>query len=104
MRSSSKLDLAPFVQHNIDVELKPSESPEERASRLRREEAEANMKLWKEKCLFVIGLSAALIVAGLCLWASLDLSFAPEQQKWAMATLTSIITGVGGYLFGKGTK
>lgn len=104
MSSSRRRDLEPFFKGDIDIELKPAESPEERSSRLRREEAEAAMKLWKEQCLFIIGVGIALAIGGFCLWATLDQSFSIEQQKWGMATITSMITGIIAYLCGKASK
>jgi hypothetical protein len=92
------------IPSNLDVDIKTAESPEERDSRLRREEADAAHERWRTSILFGVGIGVALVVGGLCLWATLDQSFSPDTQKWAAAIVTSMIAGILGFLTGKNTK
>ncbi len=89
------------IPEGYKVEIASTETSEERASRLRREEAEAAHQRWKSTGLFVVGLVCALTVGGLCLWAALDQSFPADTRTWASSLVTSMITGIVGYLWGK---
>jgi cation transport ATPase len=105
-----------------------TEPSDERASRLRREEAEQTSRLtreeeearfkrsqeeaetrskrWREGIAFVAGLCLMLILFGACLWVVLSKNFSTETEKWATTALASILGAVlgafSGYTYGKG--
>jgi hypothetical protein len=100
-------------QHPIDlnqlgeqysVEIKTTEGIEERASRLRREEAEAYHQRMRTSVFFYVGLLAAVVVGGYCTWAALNSDFTVDQQRFAQSIVTLLIGGVAGFLTGKNTK
>jgi len=91
------------VKTKTEIETSPVESPEELASRLRREEAREAHELFKEKAV----LTALLVVTGVLLLAALcvlSLSDKPNLQSWATAALSSILAGYFGWFTGKGTS
>jgi hypothetical protein len=92
------------IPSNLDIDIKTGESADERISRLHREEADATHERWRTSILFGVGILVALVVGGLCLWATLDTSFSADTQKWAAAIVTSMMTGFVGFLTGKNSK
>jgi hypothetical protein len=97
--------LAAQISTELDITIEPRESPEERASRLRREEAQAEHERKKDFILFQVTLAVAtlvlLTVVGFSLYCLATPTADAEAKKWAATALTSLITGVGGYLYGK---
>lgn len=77
------------------------EGPEEMASRLRQQEADAKLRRWKDGVLYTVGLisTAAILIA--CFWMVLNQSASPETREWARSIATLIIGGLVGYLTGK---
>jgi hypothetical protein len=68
---------------------------------LRRQIAldDARSKRWKESCIFVFALTAIVLIFLGC--KSLFVYGAPEDKKWATATLSAITSGIIGFLVGK---
>lgn len=85
---------------NIKIDIQ-SETPEERRSRLRREERKAQADLIKELLLYAVGvlLVGALIIISVTVF--LNKEYSQEWQDWARSTLTATLTAVVGYIFGK---
>lgn len=101
--SQNPLDLNQLSQQYA-VEIKSVELPEERAARLRREEADASHQRWRTTIFFYVGLVAAEIVGGICLYAALSSSFTTDQQRFAGSIVTLLIGGVAGFLTGKNAR
>ncbi len=101
--SQNPLDLNQLSQQYA-VEIKSVELPEERAARLRREEADASHQRWRTTIFFYVGLVAAVIVGGICLYAVLSSSFTTDQQRFAGSIVTLLIGGVAGFLTGKNAR
>jgi|GEM_PF-6951240 cation transport ATPase len=85
---------------NIKIDIH-SETPEERRSRLRREERRAQADLIKELLLYAVGvlLVSALMIISVVVF--LNKEYSQEWQDWARSTLTATLTAVVGYVFGK---
>jgi hypothetical protein len=79
---------------------KPREQPEERRSRLAREEAEAWHKRCRDSVLFAVSMFVVASIFGLCCWAFTSASTSPEDKKWA----TGVIGLIAGGLVGRLTK
>ena len=101
--SQNLIDLNQVGQH-LSVEIKSVELPEERASRPKREESDAYHQRLRTSVFFYVGLSAAVLVGGTCLYAALRSSFTIDQQRFAGSVVTLLIGGVAGFLTGKNTK
>jgi hypothetical protein len=104
--SSKAVDDAIVGQNVIsrtEVESKPRESPEEIASRLRREAAREAHELFKEKSILVALLITTAVVR-LAALAVLAFSDKPNLQSWATAALSSMLAGYFGWLTGKGAS
>jgi VIT1/CCC1 family predicted Fe2+/Mn2+ transporter len=88
----------------LNLSLTPTEDPAVRDARLRREEASAAHERRKELALYLT--TALIIVAafGICAFVVLSKNFSGELDKWATALLTSIVTGLVGYVTGKASK
>jgi cytochrome c oxidase assembly factor CtaG len=68
------------------------------------EEASAAHERRKELLLHVV---TAIIIVGafvVCAYIVLSKTFSNEMDKWASATLLSIVTGLLGYVAGKASK
>lgn len=83
------------------LEFKPPETAPERNYRLRKD-------FWsffiKEALVYIVALLILSMTTVYCLW-TLWRSDAPlEERKWVMSTLTSLLVGIVGYVFGKSTK
>jgi hypothetical protein len=95
------------LSHLLDpenLELKTRDHPEERQSRLRREEADAEHQRRKDFALFVIVAVMVSVVATACLWVTLSSGYPADVQKWASSLLTVIISASLGYMTGKSSK
>ncbi|HEY0407084.1 MAG TPA: hypothetical protein VGC89_15240 [Pyrinomonadaceae bacterium] len=88
----------------LSLSLTPTEDPAARESRLRIEEASAAHERHKELLLYAV---TAIIIAAafvVCAYVVLSGHFSGEMDKWASATLLSIVTGLLGYVAGKASK
>jgi uncharacterized membrane protein len=83
--------------------------------RLRQEAADAQLRRWKDKeetklrlltkaILFVVLTGGGLFISVLCVYVILKEGSAPNTVNWATSTLTSMATGIMGYLTGKNSK
>src|SRR5688572_26408263 len=101
--SQNRLDLNQ-LRELYTLEIKSVELPEELAARLRKEEADAKHHRWRTSVFFYVGLIAAVVVGGVCLYAALSSEYTTDQQRFAGSIVTLLIGGVAGFLTGKNTK
>jgi hypothetical protein len=89
---------------NYNVKVERHESPQEIASRLRREEADAEHQRKKE----LLILWAVLMIVGAMTFVCVVIVFlpgtSPENSKWATMFLTTIGSAGIGYMTGKNSK
>lgn len=101
--ASSQADLQKYVK-NYDLTLKSKETRQEIASRLRREEADAELQRKKE----LLILWAVLMIVGAMTFVCVLIVFlpgtSPENSKWATMFLTTIGSAGIGYMTGKNSK
>jgi len=101
--SDDKIDLNDLANRH-QLSIVPREEPDQRDSRIRIEEASAAHGRRKDLLL----LTSALVVIGvalcLCVWAIVREDSTTEDKKWAVPLLTAIVTGLLGYVVGRGTK
>ena len=92
-----------------------NETSAERAFRLRQQGADARLRRWKEKAeikmelrmkasLFWIMLGIGAVIGVVCIWIILKEGASPNAVNWATSTLTSLATGVTGYLTGRNSR
>lgn len=99
-----KFDLNKLAEGGTyNLELK-GEDPEERAARLRREEADARLARRKDLGLFLAGILFGLGIAATSLWVILDRSYSAESRTQAWSVISIIIGGVIGYLYGRSSR
>jgi hypothetical protein len=96
----SELDLNQLVKKGT-VELGPEEHPEDRASRLRREERRDKAEHFKSLTLFALAVVGIVAVGALCGNVAFDGRSDPETRKWAQTMLTALLSGVISFLFGR---
>lgn len=108
------VDVAGLIDKGVAFELK-AESPEERDSRLRREEAEAEHKLrtqeaedsFKRRINLVVHLFVMTLVA-IAFGASIFIAIFKDPSTGlpdkAMGIITAIVAAGVGYITGKGSK
>ncbi len=102
--SSPKVDLNELVQrpgHQVELQVKSRESPEELVSRLRGQEADARLDRIKALIGYVAALLGSAVVGGVCLWVAARSQSSADDKKWATPILASIITLWSGYAAGK---
>jgi hypothetical protein len=87
------------------VEIKSNELPEELKSRLWRECGDAWIQWGKEAVLFLSAIAGVGTVVLVCYRIIASPGAGPEDKKWAMSVLASIVGGIVGYLIrGKSGK
>lgn len=102
---NNKLDLNELAaKQDLTVNIASREDPAERDSRLRREEADAAHSRRKDFALHVVTFFVIAVTFTVCAYLILAAPGNTEQNKWATATLTSIVTGLVGYVTGKSQK
>lgn len=89
---------------DIQLSITPREDPEVRASRLKIEEANAAHQRQKELILYYVTSAVIALVVGICSWTILKKGLTAEEGKLALALLTSIVTGLVGYVTGRAAK
>lgn len=100
---------------DIDVKISTKEHPDERASRLKREEEnavhqrqreelEAAHQRQKDFYLFLVTLGVVAAAFGICGFIVLSGKYNAEIEKMAITLLTLIVGGLVGYLTGKTSK
>ncbi|HEX8073145.1 MAG TPA: hypothetical protein VF546_24570 [Pyrinomonadaceae bacterium] len=101
----NRLDLNELAgKQNLNLTIAPREDPAEMQSRLRREEADAAHQRRKDLTLFVTTFVVIVAAFGICAYIVLGGRASAEADKWATATLTSIVSGLVGYVTGKAVK
>lgn len=103
--NDDKIDLNELANRPThQLTLVPREDPDERATRLRIEEADAAHRRRKDLALHVIALVVIGVALGLCVWAIVKTGSTAEDTKWAVPLLTAIVTGFVGFVTGRATK
>ncbi len=87
-----------------DLHCGPPETSAERASRLRRSEADAAHRRSQETFIQRAIVIATAIVMIVCIGVVIVPGSPPENAKWATTLLTAIISGGLGYLLRTGGK
>jgi hypothetical protein len=99
------LDLNELVQsQTLSLSLTPTEDPAVRDARLRLEDARAAHERHKEMVLYITTAVVLVAAFGISAYVVLSKNFSGELDKWATAMLTSIVTGLVGYVTGKASK
>lgn len=86
------------------MQVEPLESERAEQSRLAREEANAWHQRLRDLIVMVVVLVGLIAITGACLFISLNRDGSPEDRKWAMAVLASIVAGGLGFVSGKGQR
>ena len=86
------------------VSAETREDPLDQQHRHEQETADAALRRWKEKIRF--SLSAVLLVAlaAFALRLALDPTSTPDEKTAGRAGLLSLLSGVGGYFIGRGSR
>jgi hypothetical protein len=87
-----------------DLHCGPPETPSERASRLRRDEADAAHKRSRETFVLRSVVIATAVVMVACLGVVIIPGSPPENVRWATTLLTAIVSGGLGYALRPGDK
>jgi hypothetical protein len=84
----------------FDIEAR-LENPEERLSRLKREEREHALKAWKDRVTHLVACAIALTLVIFGMFISLNPATALGDKDLAKTIITVIISAVSVYLFGR---
>ena len=95
------IDLNKLIDVLGTAELGENENPEARASRLRREEADAYHARWRRTGLYVVVGLLAVLTAGLACFLMLSSTTTREQKEWGQTALTHLATALLAFLGGK---
>jgi hypothetical protein len=89
---------------HFEQSIKSRELPDERASRLRRGEVDAEYARMNHRLVLraVIALLALVMIVAVIIVFVPGLS--PETKNWATATISAIVSGCIGYISGKAAK
>jgi hypothetical protein len=114
-KAARPVDVTALVDKNIAFEVKTAESLDERASRLRREEAEAEHTLRTQASedaharritlivhIFVMAVVAVAFLASVYIVVAKDPKTGLPDK--AMGIITAIVAAAVGYMTGKGSK
>lgn len=102
--TSSKLDVAKaFADESIQTELtvKTKETPEDRAVRILKERWNFFVK---EIGPYILAAVSVLAIGVYCLAVLSQSASSMDDKQWARSTLSVIVAGVVGVIFGKATK
>jgi hypothetical protein len=58
----------------------------------------------KEASVYIVALAILVVTTAYCFWVLWHPGLAKEDRQWAMSTLTALLVGIVGYVFGKATK
>jgi multidrug resistance efflux pump len=101
----NKLDLTEVVNNpSFKFSVMTNEDASERETRLRIAEADAVHQRQKELLLYRLTFAVIVTVVILCSWIVLRKGLSTDDGKLALALLTSIVTGLVGYVTGKSAK
>jgi hypothetical protein len=95
-------DLANRPDHQLSII--PREDPETRAARRDIEKAESAHRRQISLLLHVAALTVIGVVVVLCVWMLTHAGAESEDRKWATTLLTSVVTGLLGYVTGRASK
>jgi hypothetical protein len=84
-----------------ELKFKPHEDDQEKIHRIR---TDARSFWIKEAPVYIVALMILITTATYCFWVLWHPGFAKDDRQWAMSTLTSLLVGIVGYVFGKATK
>ncbi len=103
--AENKIDLNDLAQsQNLKLSLATVEDSTERESRLRIAEADALHLRSKELLIYRLTATILIGVVVLSFWIILNKGLSNDEGKLALALLTSIVTGLVGYVTGKSSK
>jgi hypothetical protein len=85
----------------LDLQLRTTETPEEREVRLRQLEKDAAFRRWRDGSLFAVCLAATTVLGYVCVGIVLSVTASPDDKKWATSLITLIVGGIIGFLTGK---
>jgi hypothetical protein len=88
----------------LKVAIQSHEQPQELESRLRREEADADLQRRKDLALFWAAIAGASIIVILCVFLVVRPDSSADDKKWATAVLASIVSAAVGVIVGKNSK
>ena len=89
---------------NIKISVSTAEDTLEKETRLRIEEANAIHLRQKEWLVYRLTAFVILLVVGVCIWIILRKGLSTDEGKLALGLLTSIVTGLVGYVTGKASN
>jgi hypothetical protein len=92
------------TRQNVKLSVATAEDELEKATRLRIEEANALHARQKEWLVYRLTALILLIAVSLCSWLILSKGLATDEGKLALGLLTSIVTGLVGYVTGKASN
>ncbi|MGI8655512.1 MAG: hypothetical protein ACR2LC_09860 [Pyrinomonadaceae bacterium] len=95
-------ELADRLDHQLSIV--PREEPAERQARLEIEKADAAHKRRIDLALHITTLAVIAATFGVCVYIILARTFSSDMDKLAAALLTSIVTGLVGYVTGRASK
>jgi len=113
LRSSERLNLNEIAdRQGLEVQIKTLEPPDERDSRLRREEADARLQRWQNFLTFLVKELLVRLVALTALFAIgiygvsvlIQTSSTATEKEFARSIVTPIVTGLIGFLLGKAER
>ncbi len=90
-------------KHKLEATISREELPDERASRLRREEADAKIERNIRFHTFLAFLLAMFGIAGFSIYVLTADGYTDADRRWASAILTGLLTGAVGYITGQKT-
>lgn len=95
------LDLDEMTKESDLIIVDEARGPSLLNPRQLQQHQEKLQQLRKDWTLFQAALWGGLVLGAVCIWILLDKGRYPEYIQFATATLSSLITGIVGYLFGK---
>ena len=101
--NDDKIDLNDLANRH-QLSIVPREDPDQRDSRIRTEEASAAHGRRKDLLFSISALVVIGVVLCLCVWAIVREGLTSSDKEWAVPLLTAIVTGLLGYVVGRGTK
>jgi len=99
--NDDKIDLNDLANRH-QLSIVPREDPDQRDSRIRTEEASAAHGRRKDWLLLISALAVIGVALCLCVWSIVSKGSATADKEWAI--LTAIVTGLLGYVVGRGAK
>lgn len=105
MMDDKRLDLNEIIRPQaLKFTASSLEDAAERESRLRIEEATALHTRQKEWLVYRLTALILLIAVSLCTWLILNKGLSNDEGKLVLGLLTSIVTGLVGYVTGKASN